>query len=198
MQIIFESVHGNNEIYMDCLRSICGETENKSMVDLGCNLAPYTPKLGFKDRFYVDILERVLDHKDEQQYFIKEDILEFLKKENYFDVTLSLDSIEHLSFVDGVKLIRLMEWNSDKQVIFTPLHEWMMDLEGTEPEGHHSLWTPDLIPDYASIVFPIYHPTLNIGAWFGWQCKNIEDDFERVKNELKQKTWANNLQVHYS
>lgn len=190
MQLIFENVHGNDEVYMDTLRAICGDTEGKSMVDCGCNLAPHTPLLGYKERVYVDVLDRVLDHPSEQQFFVKADMLEFLKGKKKYDCCISTDSIEHISITQGAKFVTLMEKHSDLQVIFTPLNAWMLDLEGDSPEGHHSVWTPDLLPDFASIVFKNYHPTLGIGAWFGWKCKNLEQDFERVKNELKTKEWA--------
>lgn len=190
MQITFEKVYGNDTVYLDCLKAICGDTQGKSMSDLGCNLAPHTPKLGFERKVYVDVLDRKLDHPEEQRYFVKDDMLSFLRMGVHYDNTLSLDSIEHLSTSQGAQLISQMELHSDKQVIFTPLNAWMMDLEGNDPEGHHSLWTPELLPDFASIVFPVYHYSLNIGAWFGWKCKDVESDFERVKNELNTKEWA--------
>lgn len=192
MQITFDNIYGNDEIYMDCLRAICGDTEGKSMVDIGCNLAPHTPKLGFAQRVYVDILERQLDHSDEQQFFLKQDALDYLHElTNNVDVTLSLDNIEHLNYHDGSWLIWLMETRSQKQVLFTPLSPWMMTTDDDlNPESHRSVWTPDMLTYWASIVFPVYHPTLNIGAWFGWHCENTEEDFKRVINELKQKEWA--------
>lgn len=192
MQITFEGVHGNDTVYMDCLRAICGETSELSMIDLGCNLAPHTPKLGFKKRTYVDVLDRKLDHENEQQFFKKQDMLYYLREGGVvYDFTFSLDSIEHLTVTNGAKLIRLMEDHSHTQVIFTPLNPWMMDLEGTEPEGHHSLWTPDLLPDFASIVFPDYHNTLGIGAWFGFKSPNIASyHFDKVVDELNKKSWA--------
>lgn len=193
MQVTFERVHGNDEVYLDCLRAICGDTEGKSMVDIGCNLAPHTSKLGFKKRKYIDILDRVLDNPKEQRYFVKANALDYLElNEKWYDVSMSLDNIEHLSYNDGHRLIKLMLCNSSKQVFFTPLNPWMMtDDNDLNPESHRSVWTPDLMPPmFASIVFPVYHPTLNIGAWFGWNCKDTKQDFERVKNELKQKAWA--------
>ena len=194
MQLIFEGVEGCDEVYLDCLKAICGDTSHLSMVDLGCNLAPHTPKLGFKKRTYVDILDRKLDHESEQRFFIKEDMLEFLKNiKIFYDFSFSLDSIEHLTETNGAKLVGLMERNSHTQVLFTPLNEWMMDEDGTDPEGHHSLWTPTMLPEYASIVFPNYHPTLGIGAWFGFKSPNLSTcHFDKVADELKQKKWAKN------
>lgn len=194
MQLTFLDVHGGYDVYMDCMKAICGDTAGKSMCDLGANKAPYTHSLGFEKRTYVDVLDRVLDNEDEQQFFVKYDMIKYLTESplSIYDVAISSDSIEHLSERDGERFVAAMEKHSLRQVIFTPLNDWMMDKEGIDPEGHHSLWTPDMLPEYAAIVFPNYHPTLSIGAWFGWRCENIKEDFERVSNELKQKSWARN------
>lgn len=190
MQITFEGVHGNNEVYLDCLKSICGDTEGKTLLDAMCNLAPHTPLLGFKERTYVDVLPRILDHKDEQQHFIQKDIFHFLDDEDiYFDTIICSDGIEHIIKEDGHRLLYEFLLKSDRNIIFTPLGNHMVE-DGDNPENHHSGWFPEELKGYASIVFPQYHPTLGIGAFFSWDCDNIEDDFERVKNELKQKTWA--------
>lgn len=195
MQIIFDEINGDDEVYMDCLRAICGNTERKSMSDLGCNLAPYTPRLGFEKRTYVDIIQRKLDHEEEQKYFILADELEYLSKLIYkqLDITFSLDNIEHLSYEDGKKLLNLMEWTSKKQILFTPLDAWMVtdDVTDKNPEAHRSLWKPEnLNREWATIVFTKYHQALGIGAWFGWKCDNIQEDFERVINELNKTSWA--------
>lgn len=202
MQITFENIHGNDTVYMDCLRAICGDTEGKSMVDIGCNLAPHTPKLGFEQRTYIDILDRVLDHTDEQKYFIRRDALKCLPelRNHEIDVMLSLDNIEHFTEYDALHLLKLMKIKSHKMVLFTPLGEYLVDPISIDPEGHHSGWTPEklesILPNYfAYVVLPQYHPTLGIGAFFFWHCKDIKNDFERVFNELKQKTWATNLLV---
>lgn len=195
MQVVFDNIYGNDEVYMDCLRSVCGSTEGKSMVDLGSNLAPHTPKLGFEKRTYIDILERKLDHEEEQQYFIKENALDYLSKKTFksIDVTMSLDNIEHLNYKDGQSLLYLMEWTSQRQVLFTPLDAWMVtdDENDLNPESHRSVWKPEsLNKEWASIIFPQYHLSLGIGAWFGWHCDNMEQDFQRVVNELNKTSWG--------
>lgn len=198
MQITFKGVEGNNEVYTDCLKAICGETEGKSMADLCCNLAPHTPKLGYKKRVYVDVLERKLDDENEQKYFVKEDAFEFLTPKNSFkfdDIIMS-DGIEHFSEADAWEILGRMQLYCNKMILFTPLGDYMVDTVSTDPEGHHSGWTPEkLINAYGEdffnyIVLPQYHPTLNIGAFFFWRCKNNKADFERVVNELKQKRWT--------
>lgn len=191
MKIEFNNIHGNGVIYLDVLKSICGGTNGKSMVDLGCNLAPYTCQLEFENRTYVDILPRTLDEAKEQKYFVQDDILSFLKEKNKeYDVAISSDCIEHLTDMDGTKLLILMEDKSLKQILFTPLGDHMVETDNYNPEAHHSGWTPELVPDYASIIFPQYHPSLGVGAFFFFKCDNLESEFERVVNELKQKEWA--------
>lgn len=191
MQITFENVTGNDTVYMDVLRAICGNTEGKMMVDLMCNLAPHTPLLGFKVKRYVDILYRKLDIESEQRLFIEEDVFDFLKQPLAgYDVSICSDGIEHVTKEKGYELLKLMVKRSHKQIIFTPLGNHLVE-DGDNPESHHSGWFPeDFDESYAFIVFEKYHPTLGIGAFFAWSCDNIKEDFERVKNELNTKLWA--------
>lgn len=189
MTIEFKGINGNEEVYMDSLNAILGDTKRNSMIDLGCNLAPHTPKFGFKERTYMDILPRVLDHINEQQFFIQQDILKVKKGSYNVDVAFANDVIEHLSIKNGKKLLGIMESISTKQILFTPLGEMWVGNSG-HPEEHASGWTPDMIKGYASIVFPDYHKVWGFGAWFLWKCEDIELDFVRVVNELKSKQWA--------
>jgi hypothetical protein len=186
MKLEFPNIHGNDVVYMHCLRTICGDTAGKSMIDLCCNLAPHTPLLGFTDRVYIDILPRILDHKEEQKHFLQMDVLKINERPflSSVDVTICSDGIEHFTKDNGFLLKEKMEAVSKRQVLFTPLGEYMVDHVSTDPEGHHSGWRPEDLSGYASIVFPEYHPTLGVGAFFAWKCDNIEEDFERVKFAL--------------
>lgn len=194
MKLEFKNIEGNIEVYMDCLRAICGETEGRSMIDLMCCFAPNTPKLGFDTRIYVDAIHRKLDHVMEQRFFCKKNVLEIDPHiENVWDVSICSDGIEHLTIQDGHKLIKIMEMISSKQILFTPTTEIfkMVDPENKDPEAHRSLWYPDCFPDYACIIFPDFHKVWNSGAFFFWRCDEIEKDFERVKNILSTKSWHN-------
>ena len=190
MRLEYPNIEGTIEIYMHVLRAICGDTAGKSMIDLCCAFAPNTPKLGFSKRHYLDIIDRELDHKEEQQFFWKKNVLDVCFGYDYvekFDVSICSDGIEHFYPHDGQKLIAIMKRISHKQIIFTPLGE-IFKLHNTgpdDPEAHHSLWTPDDFPGWATIVFPHYHKVWNGGAYFAWKCENIEQDFERVKNLLE-------------
>lgn len=190
MQIIFNNVEGNLEVYMDVLRAICGDTSGKSMTDYGCCFAPNTPTLGFEKRRYIDIIDRELDHKSEQRYFFKGDIL-YKFYQHYVDVSISSDVIEHLTVKDGYRLLKIMEDSSRKQILFTPTTDLfgMAKNKDKDPEKHRSVWKPKMTPHYASIVFPDYHKVWNGGAYFFYRCEDLENDFERVINELKDKTW---------
>ena len=190
MTITFNGINGNYEVYMDTLRAICGNTDGKSMADCCSNLAPYTPTLGFSERVYIDILPRQLDHWEEQKYFVQEDVIHYLDKhEGVFDWGICSDGIEHFNKLGGYGLVDAMEKKCKSVVFFTPLGEYMVD-DSDDPEGHHSGWLPEDLFGYASIVFPQYHPTLNIGAFFAWTTTDIKSDFQRVINELKTKEWA--------
>jgi hypothetical protein len=185
----FTDVVGNREVYMDCLNAIIGEKRN-SMIDLGCNLAPHTPLLGFSERAYYDILDRVLDYPEERIFFTKQDILEVVPSK-VVDVAFALDVIEHLTIEDGYKLLSKMEKYAHKQILFTPLTDLFgFDYDTPDPEAHRSLWNPEMSPQYASIIFPDYHRVWNGGAYFFWKSENIEQEFESVLNILKNREWA--------
>lgn len=192
MSIKFPDIEGNEEIYLDVMRAICGDTKGKSMLDLGCHHAPYTPKLGFSKRTYVDIQDRPLDDKEEQNRFIQSDIFEYLKscEEDQFDVAIASDLIEHLSASKGIELLDEMTWVSKKHIIFTPLGELDVDPETNHPDAHKSGWRPEYLKEYACIVFYDFHKQINHGAFFAWYCGDMANDFERVKNELKQHSWT--------
>lgn len=190
MQLEFAGVSGNGAIYLDVMKSICGDVSNKSMVDLMCYHAPYTPLLGFKDRIYVDVQERGLDHEEEQRYFVKSEVFSFLVENSnlHCDVMICSDGIEHLKKQAGFDLALTMKIMSDKSIIFTPLGNFMVTND-EHPDSHKSGWMPNDFKEYATVVFPDFHPTLNEGAFFAWYCQDIQQDFERVSNELKTKTW---------
>jgi hypothetical protein len=186
MKMTIPKINGSYELYMDVMLSICGD-QRGSMIDLGCNLAPCTPLLGFKKRKYIDIVPRTLDHPGEQQYFEQGDIL-ITDIHYYYDTSICSDVIEHLTVENGRKILARMEDRSDRQILFTPLDDTFgFDYETDDPEHHRSLWKPEDFNGYASIVFPHYHPQLNAGAFFFWKCKNIESDFDRVLFQIQDK-----------
>lgn len=194
MQLTIPGVHGNGQIYLDILKAICGDTQGKSMIDLMCHHAPYTPLLGFEKRIYIDSQDRGIDHKDDQQLFIKSDVFLYLFENAWskYDVMICSDGIEHLSKQAGFDLALTMKLQSAKSVIFTPLGEWMIT-DSDHPDSHKSGWMPNDFPGYATIVLPEFHPVLETGAFFAWHTEDIQQDFDRVVNELKTKTWIKSL-----
>lgn len=191
MRLEYPGVEGNGIIYLDVLKAICGDTSDKSMLDLMCHHAPYTAQLGFKERTYVDVLDRGLDFKDEQKYFVKADVFEFLvdNSKSHWDVTICSDGVEHLYKECGWDLWFSMGLISDKCIVFTPTRDKNLAIS-SDPDVHKSSWEPKDFHEYAVIEFPDFHPTLNQGAFFAFKCGRIIDEFERVKNELKNKSWV--------
>jgi len=186
MNIELSNISGSGKLWVDIVGIICGDTSDKSMIDIMCHHAPYTSLLGFKERTYVDITNRPLDNIDEQQFFVVSDVIEYLTdhSNNNFDVAICSDGIEHLTIETGYKMLSLMDEISDKQIIFTPLGKYMVteDLNDKSPDSHRSGWTPNMLPNYLSIVFPNFHPSLNSGAWFGVNCN--EQEKIRIYNQI--------------
>lgn len=204
MRIDFPNVVGTIDVYMDVMRAICSDTDGKSMIDLMCCFAPNTPKLGFKTRTYVDVIDRKLDHPEEQQFFICADVKNLYRFTSHlmWDVAICSDGIEHLLKEDGLYFLTEMRQISRKQILFTPLGELfkLTDNDNKDPEAHRSAWLPEDINNeelitwgqpYACITFPDYHKGWNGGAMFFWRDDNgTEKDFDRVVKELKTKPWA--------
>lgn len=185
MKLEYPGVVGSGELYLKVLKAICGDTADKSMIDLMCYHAPYTSQLGFAERTYVDIQDRGIDKKDEQAYFVKADVFDYMRDaERAWDIAICSDGIEHLFKYKAPHFLWLMEGLSEKQIIFTPTRDKNI-VNDSDPDSHKSSWTPDDFEAYAIIEFPDFHPTLNQGAFFAFKCGKIINEFERVKNELK-------------
>ncbi len=179
---------GSGDLHITVLKAICGSVQGKSMLDLCAGEAPTTRQLGFTKRTYVDVVAR--DMGDESQHAVTSDVKTFLERCDHYDVSIMLDGIEHFRFPQGYELISLMEAKSDKQILFTPYGEYMVngDMSDVHPDSHKSGWTPDMLPGYACLVFPQFHPTLShhgLGAFYAWKCPSIAEDFLRVVEELR-------------
>lgn len=184
--IALEGIAGSGELWLDVMRIICGDTKGESMIDLGCHKAPYTPNLGFSFRTYLDIQDRALDHAEEQQFFVKGDAVDYLHTcEEYFDVTIASDFIEHLDKERGKKLLYEMFQSSNKQIIFTPIGDASITLDG-HPDSHASGWIPEDFPNWLTISFPNFHNTINLGAFFAVGCEYASEK-KRIYNEIKEK-----------
>lgn len=190
MQIILEGVTGSGELWLDIMKIICGNKPThpaSNMCDIMCHRAPYTPLLGFAERTYIDIQDRGFDFPEEKNNFICMDAIAYLMDCPVdYDVIICSDGIEHLTINQGERLLQLMRLNSEMQVIFTPLGDYMVDVGmNNNPDSHLSGWTPGMLPDYLSIVFPNFHESLNIGAFFAVNC-SIEEK-QKIFKEIKSK-----------
>jgi len=187
MQIVLPGIHGSGELWLDIVKTICADTSGKYMIDLGCHKAPYTPLLGFKYRQYVDIQERPLDHESEQKYFFKFDVVDYVKRMPKSDATIiASDVIEHLTKEEGMTFYEMIWFKAKEFVIFTPYGDCMINIGNPDsPDTHRSGWLPEDLEGSYSIVFPDFHPTLGIGAFFAFN--NDEGNGEQILNSIKQK-----------
>lgn len=188
MQIIFD-LPGSPEIHLDVLNAICGE-DRESMIDLCCCEGNSTRYLGFQNELFVDIQRWPIWERDPR--FIQVDVRD-LYPALKFSTSFLLDAVEHFNIHDAIQLLGKMEDLSKKQIVFTPLGDYLLEKEPTNnPDSHKTGWTPKQFEDmgWATIVFPNYHELLAIGAFYAFKQIGITDDFERVKNTLINKSWA--------
>lgn len=185
---------GNGEVHLDVLKSICGDTSNKFLCDLCCGEAPQTRKLGFRTKHFVDIVKRDLG---EDNCNFLQNMAEFhlynLAGFARYDVITFLDAVEHFKKNIGYLLLDAIDNMAKLKIVFTPLGDYIIEtIETDNPDSHKSGWLPKEFEDmgWSTIVFPNFHPTLNIGAFFAIKCDNLESEFERIINELNKKEWA--------
>lgn len=185
--------YGNADIHLDVLKAICGNTENESMIDLCCGFCPQTRQLRFTDEMYVDVVQRDLAERGNR--FMIADVFDFIKI--LFPVrkgtSFLLDALEHFQKEKSLTILKWMEQNTHRQVIFTPLGDYVIETTPTNnPDSHKSGWQPEELNKigYATIVFPNFHQTLNVGAFFSFKHVNLEQEFNRVITELNRLKWA--------
>lgn len=178
--------HGSYPLYDKIIRAIIGNSiTEQSLIDLCSCEATVTRNLDFKDKVYVDALD-CWHIPDQMHRFVQADVLgdhECLNK--HYDVANCSDGIEHLTKEDGFRLVEKMKKISDKQILFTPLGEYMVEVGNPDPKCHKSGWWAEDFAGFAAIVAPNYHPTLGVGAFWVWNCENLEADFERVKKLIQ-------------
>ena len=182
MKIIIND-HGSYPLYESIIQAIIGPNiHEQSLIDLCSCEATVTRKLPFQEKTYVDVLD-CWDIPGQMDRFVQTDVLgdhEIFNK--HYDVANCSDGIEHLIKDDGIRLVERMKTISDKQILFTPLGNYLVEVGNPDPKCHKSGWYPDDFEGFAAIIAPKYHPTLGIGAFWVWKCENIEADFQRVKS----------------
>ena len=162
--------------------------QNDSLIDLCCCHGSLTCKLKFNSKVFIDIIPRNLDDTSCQKDFIQADVLgDNPVFDKHYSVAMCLDGIEHLKKEEGFQLVERMKNIADVSVIFTPSDAWMMESEQSDryhndPESHKSLWSPADLEGWASVLFPRYHESLGIGAFFSWyrHGADMEADARRV------------------
>jgi hypothetical protein len=172
---------GDGDLLIRIVRIICRGTFGKSMIDLCCNHATCSSRIGFSKRRYVDVKEKILDDPQEQEFFLQQNALNV---DGLYDVALCFDGIEHLTKEDGFQLVKVMQKVAPVRIIFTPLGDLAVGDFTHSVDDHKSGWMPDDFPGFGCLVFPNWHPTLNAGAFFAFQCPGLDQEFERVKLEL--------------
>lgn len=174
--------HGNYEPFKKLLKIISG-AQTDSFIDLCSYEAGMTRDLPFRRKVFVDAITP--PHPPSQGTFIEASILSDHPIFNErFDVAFCLDGIEHLHKAEGFQLLSRMQTISRKQIVFTPLGEYMVNPHDSHPHSHKSGWLPEDVRDHAVIVCPNWHPTLGVGAFFFFKCENLQAEFERVKAEI--------------
>lgn len=194
MQIEIPGIEGSGELWLEIIRLICKieMKDNWWLCDLCCHKAPYTSQLGASFTTYVDIQYRGLEVRPYSNFeFVCKDVFDWFKSnDNTYDVMICSDGVEHFSKSDGSHLIELMCYVSRKAIIFTPFGEQSITNDET-PDSHKSGWTPlDFSQleegQWAFIVFPDFHKSLNCGAFFAWHSDNLKEEFESICNKIKK------------
>jgi hypothetical protein len=184
MQITIQN-YGSYELFDKIIKTIIGDDiSNQTFIDLCSCEATATRNLGFKEKTYVDALDCWVI-PGQMDRFIQADVLgdhEVFNK--HYSVANCSDGIEHLTKEQGFKLVQRMEAISDKQILFTPYGEHMVEVGNPDPRCHKSGWWPEDFPDFASIVCPNWHPTLGIGAFWFWNSPNLETEMLKIKKIL--------------
>jgi hypothetical protein len=176
------SCYGDFNPFRKILETLAGPKRD-SFIDLCCYDGGQTKYLDFKEKTFVDVIKP--DGAVYPGKFIETDVLGdhpvFQKR---YGVAYCLDGIEHLHKTDGYRLLQKMESISDRQILFTPLGEYMVNPHDPHPHSHKSGWYPGDAEGYGVVVAPNWHPTLNVGAFFMLKCPDIENEFKRIRAEL--------------
>ena len=158
---------GNGDLQLRVLLDIIGTTTDKSFLDLCCGEMTITRSLHFKESLHLDVVDEPL--RPRHFNFMRCDIME-AKFPRRYDVAYCGDGIEHLSREDGLCLINELPVVADIAILFTPLGPYCLDPAATSPHAHKSAWWPNDFPeDWSTWVFPNWHPTLGIGAFFAYK-----------------------------
>lgn len=163
------TTHGSGDLYLAILHGIIGvETDKLTMIDLCCGEMAISSRMNFKESVHVDVIDE--PRRPRQFNFVQCSALSHNPVfEKPYHVAYCGDGIEHFTKSEGKALIQRMEIIANLKIIFTPLGEYMVGNDLENPHSHKSGWTPDDFPGWHSLVYPQWHPTLGIGAFFVWK-----------------------------
>lgn len=137
-----------------------------AVLDLGCGLCAYLKTLPNRTRIGVEAfrpyIETTLKDQDAQDIIlIHGDMLSFDKLvRRKWDTAVLVDSLEHVSFHDGVDLIRRLQLQAQTILVFAPwgVHE-QDECDGNTMQRHLSTWTDDELEQLGFVVRvdPVFH-----------------------------------------
>lgn len=175
--------HGDFDPFKRILMIIAG-SDTGSFIDLCCYDASMTKQLGFGRKVFVDAITPP-SVPTEGEFIEASALSDHPIFQQRFDVAFCLDGIEHMHKPQGYELLTRMQSISKKQIIFTPLGEYMVNPFDEHPYSHKCGWLPEDVRDHAVIVCPNWHPSLGIGAFFFFKCPDQEREFHRIETALR-------------
>jgi hypothetical protein len=176
--------HGDFDKFKRILDILIGQDcRRNSFIDLCCDVAPVTKLMKFKRKVFVDSMPQ---HFSEGEFVYASVLSPHPIFNGRFDVSFCLDGIEHLLKNEGYRLLTRMKQISSRQILFTPLGDHLVNVADEHPHSHKSGWLPEDVSDsWASIVCPVWHPSMNLGALFYFSCEvDFDQEFDRINREL--------------
>ncbi len=176
MQTFDLTAHGSADLQAEVLSAIVIDHGKRgSLLDLCCGEMTVARRLmcSFHTGLCVDVQDCAIRPPDWP--FLQADAIKLLKiMQNTVDVAFCGDGLEHFTKTQGAELLKLMLRRARLSIIFTPLGDYLVEPKSKNPDAHKSGWTPDDLPGWETLVFPHWHPTLNLGAFFAWKQTSQE------------------------
>lgn len=187
----YSQTEGSLAVMLDVINAILEVPNGMIVCDLMACEGSVTNHLKVGKKIYVDVVKHnILGFEKNKDEFILMDAVDYLQTtERKFNLTISLDGIEHLSKDRGMFMLDLMKEKSDNQIIFTPLGDFVVEPDTENPDGHKSGWLPEEFEKlgWAVLSFPKFHVLHGTGGFFAFHCKDLKNEFARVNNVLEFK-----------
>ena len=184
MKSITLNCHGDFDKFKRIIEILIGpHCKRNSFIDLCSDVAPVTKLMNFKRKVFVDSMPQTIPEGE----FVHASVLGTHPVfDDYYDASFCLDGIEHLLKNEGYRLLTRMKRVSSRQILFTPLGDHLVNVSDEHPHSHKSGWLPeDVSVSWASIVCPVWHPSMNLGGLFYFSCEvDFDQEFDRINREL--------------